>query len=164
MARHPYGLEAGERRRWLTRLTGAVICDASVLGCHGLLPNAIVPEAQALTRGRRLLAPRLLRYELAQVALRKSSRAPAESAARILQAFAAALRLPVRLVEPDWAQVVQLARAHGLSAYDASYLQIALALRVPLATLDSRLGRVADKAGYPGRAGRVGVARASASA
>jgi len=43
--------------------------------------------------------------------------------------------------------VVQLARAHGLSAYDASYLQIALALRVPLATLDTRLGKVADKLG-----------------
>jgi len=81
------------------------------------------------------------------VTVNKSARVSPEYGARILEGFAAALRLPVRLVEPDWAQVVQLARAHGLSAYDASYLQIALALRVPLATLDRRLGKVADQLG-----------------
>ena len=127
-------------------MSGAVICDASVLSAIAFNEPGRV-KASALLGSRRLLAPRLVRYELAQVALSKSSRGPAESCARILEAFTAALRLPVRLVEPDWAQVVQLARAHGLSAYDASYLQIALALRVPLATLDSRLGRVAEELG-----------------
>jgi predicted nucleic acid-binding protein len=46
-----------------------------------------------------------------------------------------------------WPQVIELARAHDLSAYDASYLQIAVALNVPLATLDQRLGKVADRLG-----------------
>jgi predicted nucleic acid-binding protein len=127
-------------------LTGVVVCDTSVLAAMVFFDRSRA-QAQALTRGHRLLAPRLLRYELAQVAMRRSSRAPVESAAGILQAFAAALRLPIRLIEPEWVQVVELAGAHGLSAYDASYLQIALALGVPLATLDSRLGKVAEELG-----------------
>jgi predicted nucleic acid-binding protein len=40
-----------------------------------------------------------------------------------------------------------LARENRLSAYDASYLQLALTLRVPLATLDKRLGQVAESLG-----------------
>lgn len=34
---------------------------------------------------------------------------------------------------------VGLAREHGLTAYDAGYLELALRMRVPLATLDSAL-------------------------
>ena len=127
-------------------LTGAVVCDASVLGSI-VFTDRNRAEAQALARGRRLLAPRLLRYELAHVTVNKSARVSPEYGARILEGFAAALRLPIRLLEPDWAQVVQLAHAHGLSAYDASYLQIAVALNLPLATLDQRLGKVAEELG-----------------
>ncbi|OGW50701.1 MAG: twitching motility protein PilT [Nitrospirae bacterium RBG_19FT_COMBO_58_9] len=42
---------------------------------------------------------------------------------------------------------LQLARRYKLSAYDASYLELALRLGAPLATLDEDLQRAAKKAG-----------------
>lgn len=42
---------------------------------------------------------------------------------------------------------LQLARRYRLSAYDASYLELALRLGIPLATLDEDLQKAAKKAG-----------------
>ena len=42
---------------------------------------------------------------------------------------------------------LQLARRYKLSSYDASYLELALRLGLPLATLDEDLQRAAKKAG-----------------
>ncbi|MDP1654080.1 MAG: type II toxin-antitoxin system VapC family toxin [Rhodocyclaceae bacterium] len=42
---------------------------------------------------------------------------------------------------------LQLARRYRLSAYDASYLELALRLGLPLATLDEDLQKAAKKAG-----------------
>ena len=42
---------------------------------------------------------------------------------------------------------LQLARRYKLSAYDASYLELALRLGMPIATLDKDLQRAAKKAG-----------------
>lgn len=38
-----------------------------------------------------------------------------------------------------WSEVLSLARVHHLSAYDASYLELALRRGLPLATLDDKL-------------------------
>jgi predicted nucleic acid-binding protein len=43
--------------------------------------------------------------------------------------------------------VVGLAREHGLTVYDASYLELAERLGAPLATLDAQLRRAAQAAG-----------------
>jgi predicted nucleic acid-binding protein len=48
-----------------------------------------------------------------------------------------------------WGDVLSLARAHRLSAYDAAYLELALRLGLPLATLDDKLKTAASKAGVP---------------
>ena len=45
------------------------------------------------------------------------------------------------------AGTLQLARRYNLSAYDASYLELALRLGMPLATLDEDLQKAAKKAG-----------------
>jgi predicted nucleic acid-binding protein len=41
----------------------------------------------------------------------------------------------------------QLAREYGLTAYDASYLELAMRLGAPLATMDRQLANAAQKAG-----------------
>ena len=45
--------------------------------------------------------------------------------------------------------IVALARTHALSAYDACYLELAIRLSLPLATLDRSLRNAAKEAGIP---------------
>ena len=52
-------------------------------------------------------------------------------------------------VNPFVPAVEVLARRHGLTAYDASYLELAVRLAVPLATLDKDLRKAARVAGVP---------------
>ncbi len=49
--------------------------------------------------------------------------------------------------EPDFREALGLARRHGLSFYDALYLELAKRRRAELATLDRVLGRVAASEG-----------------
>ena len=49
--------------------------------------------------------------------------------------------------EPEESVVLRLARTHGLSVYDASYLELALRKAMPLATLDAQLTAAARAAG-----------------
>jgi predicted nucleic acid-binding protein len=48
-----------------------------------------------------------------------------------------------------WGDVLSLARAHHLSAYDAAYLELALRRGLPLATLDDKLKAAASAVGVP---------------
>jgi len=62
-------------------------------------------------------------------------------------------RLPIRM-DPElpvqgWTRIPELAIRHRLTTYDAAYLELALRLDVPLATLDQDLRRAAHKAGVP---------------
>jgi predicted nucleic acid-binding protein len=50
---------------------------------------------------------------------------------------------------PHERSIFPLALRHGLSFYDATYLELALRERLPLATLDKSLGRAAVAAGVP---------------
>ncbi len=62
--------------------------------------------------------------------------------------------LPVVLDPVDrrraFEDIPRLARAHGLTTYDASYLEVAVRLGIPLATLDHTLARAAADEGVPG--------------
>ena len=44
-------------------------------------------------------------------------------------------------------EILSLAHTHGLSTYDASYLDLAMRLDLPLATLDAALANAAKKSG-----------------
>lgn len=46
-----------------------------------------------------------------------------------------------------WPEILTLARTHLISVHDAAYLELALRLRLPLATIDAALIRAAAAAG-----------------
>jgi predicted nucleic acid-binding protein len=46
--------------------------------------------------------------------------------------------------------ILQTARFHGLTAYDASYLELAIRRGLPIATLDPRLEKGGDRCGHRG--------------
>ena len=92
-------------------------------------------------------APRLLRYELTQVAVTRVRKDP-KRAAEILGRLEATLdpRRGLQLHDVHSVDVALLARATGLSAYDASYLWLAGWLEAELVTLDKKMGAASDPA------------------
>lgn len=105
------------------------------------------PEAAPVMAsvGATLLAPTLLRYEIASICSVKLQRDPglAKSTLRRYRLFAG---LAIEFDEPDWDTLPVLARQWELSAYDAAYLQLALKHKAPLVTLDARLAAAYDRA------------------
>lgn len=95
--------------------------------------------------GNALIAPNLLRYELASVCATKLQREP-RSAQIILSRYRLLAKLDIEFAEPDWDTLPLLARQWAISVYDAAYLQLALARKAPLVTLDARLAKAYDQA------------------
>jgi predicted nucleic acid-binding protein len=87
-----------------------------------------------------LYAPVLLAYELTSIARRKATVYP-QNLGVLAEALQTALALPIHWIEVDHAEVLRLALDVNLTTYDASYLYLARALGVPLATFDQRLER-----------------------
>lgn len=121
----------------------ATVVDASALGAV-LFDEPEAEPVLASIRGS-LVAPSLLLYELASICTAKLARHP-EEARLILARYALFVQLDIELVDPDWTALPRLALDWTISAYDAAYLQLALARRAPLVTLDARLAAAYDKA------------------
>jgi predicted nucleic acid-binding protein len=114
------------------RVVDASVVAALVFGEPGS------EEAERLLGDRVLIAPFLMRYELAQVAVKKASRHPGKKRL-ILGALALAYSLDIQWVEVDFEAVTALALEEGLTAYDACYLFVSKSLGIPLVTFDKRL-------------------------
>ena len=98
----------------------------------------------AMLDSERLFAPQLLCYEMVSICLKKI-RAHPHDRRNILVAYNKSQSAAVNLLSVPGDQVIVLAKRTGLSAYDASYLWLALDLDAELVTLDARLRRVASK-------------------
>ncbi len=57
--------------------------------------------------------------------------------------------ITVATANADAAYLFQAARRHRLTGYDASYLELAIALGLPLATADDEMQAAAIRAGVP---------------
>jgi predicted nucleic acid-binding protein len=123
----------------------AVVVDASAVGAMAFGE----PDGETLAaylRGETLWAPSLIDYELANLAATKVRRRsiPA-SAAQLL--LASALRVPIRRFHVPGDELLLLAIATELTAYDAAYLWLASTHDVELVTLDRELAAAADALG-----------------
>ena len=131
--------------------TGWVI-DASVT-----MPWFFADEATAFTEGllntlggQALWAPTLWVFECTNV-LQNAQRRRRIDVNRRTQIAAELAELPVRIGQetPDFVSLDRLAAAHGLSAYDAAYLELALRRALMLISLDDQLIAAAKTLGHP---------------
>ena len=122
----PFVLDCSQTMAWIFPDEATPASDA--LRDSLLQDVAVVPALWHLEVGNVLL-----------VALRRG-RIQAADLTRI-QAALQALPIEVDYEVPErvWKSILPLATQHGLSAYDAAYLELAIRLQLPLATLDQDL-------------------------
>ncbi len=118
-----------------------IVVDCSLLAAI-LFNEPSQGDALKLLSGKSLHAPDLIDHEVVSVAVKKSEVKAHDLIQRGVNAFAK-LRLARHSI--DHQAQFELALNHGISAYDAAYLQLAVALNAPLATYDRVLASAADK-------------------
>lgn len=135
-----------------TATSAGWVIDASVT-----MPWFFSDEATPFTEGlldalgaQELWAPSLWVLECTNVLQSALRRRRIESGRRA-QIAAELSELPVRLDPeiPDFVSLDRLASTHGLSAYDATYLELALRRSLVLVSLDARLLAAAQALGHP---------------
>jgi predicted nucleic acid-binding protein len=99
-------------------------------------------ELAARLSGHELHAPTLLRYEMANVCIKKI-RKHAGQRNLILDLFSKSLDTLLEEHDVDHSGIIAFAESFKLSAYDASYLWLARSMDVELVTLDARLEKAA---------------------
>ena len=99
-----------------------------------------------ITSGIDLSAPEILPYEIGNAlsAMLKRGQLGDKEA---LAAQKATNKIPVRLLAVDIQEALKLAIEFNIYAYDAYFLQCAMALSSPLITLDNRMKKVASELG-----------------
>ncbi|MBK9240093.1 MAG: type II toxin-antitoxin system VapC family toxin [Acidobacteria bacterium] len=116
-----------------------VVADASALAALTFQEPG-VDEVKLRLMGAQVFAPRLLQFEMANVAWKRIRREP-EDALATMTLLQAALGegSGIEWMDVNVTDVVLIAQATGLTAYDASYLWLAASLGADLVTLDKRL-------------------------
>lgn len=128
----------------------AFVVDNSVVMGWLLPAQATAYTRRILQRVRReqMIVPSLWSVELANVMIVRQRRG-AMTAAQVHGALQRVQRLKIAIdserVAP--ANLVAIGERHGLSAYDAAYLELAQRRGIPLATEDDQLKRAARAAG-----------------
>lgn len=120
-----------------------IVIDASVL--IAVITNEDEKEKLvAMTNEAELIAPLSVHWEIGNAfsSLLKRKRVTIDEA---LQAIEIYLQIPVRFVEVELTESLELAHELGLYAYEAYLLRCASKYRLPLLTLDARLIQAAKE-------------------
>jgi predicted nucleic acid-binding protein len=128
------------------------VVDASVSAAW-LLPNEATDETEAALQATTTLdvwVPALWLLEMGNLLLsaQRRKRITSDKRRELAQA-AAGLRIKVDREPVSIVALDELAARHDLSAYDATYLELALRRRLPLATQDEALISAMAAAGVP---------------
>lgn len=132
----------------------AYVLDASVLASW-LLPGQSTPKAEALFDHApilTLIAPRFFVYEAHRLMLKaeRSGRFPsADIDDWLAMLWSLPLEVEAEASDGDLERVRALARAEGLSFYDALYLDVGLRRNMAVASGDMQLLRAAERRGLP---------------
>lgn len=123
-----------------------VVIDASALAAV-VFREPRHEEVTGRLRGATLVSPRLMPYELTNIAQRKILQRPDQEAA-ITRALERALAedFAITLSDVEFEEVLALALETRLTAYDASYLWLARHMQADLVTLDQELAAAAVRA------------------
>jgi predicted nucleic acid-binding protein len=111
------------------------------------------PEADAIldrVRDAGASVPALWSWEVANVlvvAARRGRIKPGDVSARLTLLAALPIRADSEGLARAWRETVLLAQAHGLSVYDAAYLELATRLGADLVTRDKALASAAREVG-----------------
>lgn len=100
--------------------------------------------------GEGAVVPGIWRYEVANallVAERRRRLDPARREHLLGELSTFDIRVDAETDERLWGPATRLADRHDLTVYDASYLELAMRRRVPLATHDRKLRRAAESEG-----------------
>jgi predicted nucleic acid-binding protein len=127
-------------------------CSVTMAWCFEDESSAFADRVQDLLSDMRAVVPAIWPLEVANVLLVSERRERLDEARsrRFVELLAG---LPIDIDEHTGRHAlgatVHLARAHAISSYDAAYLELALRLGLPLATLDDRLKAAAVAVGVP---------------
>jgi predicted nucleic acid-binding protein len=145
---------AGKRKpsRIRKQVPAQFVLDCSVVfAWYFADENSVYADAIATSLVRaQALVPSLWPLEVANTLLtgERRKRSTQAQASSFLARLAA---LPIIVddftTQHAWSSTISLARVHGLSSYDATYLELAVRRHVPLATLDDNLKAAATKVG-----------------
>ena len=132
--------------------TKAFVLDGSVTLVWGFTDEDNDYATAILDRMADLQAfvPNLWPLEVANALLvgeRRGRTTPADAANFLAILGTFPITVDEETVARAWVETMHLARAHKLSAYDASYLELAMRLGLPLATLDDKLQAAARAVG-----------------
>jgi predicted nucleic acid-binding protein len=116
-----------------------VVADASALAAVTFQEPGL-EDVKLRLRGAEVFAPRILQFELANVAWKRIQRRPGDALVTLTLLQAALGEAGgIQWMDVNMTDVVLIAEATGLTAYDASYLWLAGSLGADLVTLDKRL-------------------------
>ncbi len=102
------------------------------------------PKIISATRDAVLVTPASVPWEIGNAIslMFKKSRINLQTGKKLIEIFH---QIPIRFLETNFSQVLELSKEYNIYAYDAYFLSICIDQSVPLLSLDKKLNEVATK-------------------